>query len=377
MKEESNIEGEKRFKWSTDKLRCNQYVCQDYSNRFTFLDRDGQGLVDGKPQFRSLPILLEERRNGIWKIKRKKWQHKMLFSFTNKPEDANVGRRQWRAFARRRIPFTRLGSPISDAVLAMDRNSDYVLTLGNMNGTNSGLALRFYGIHSAASKMRRHSSIRNGDSSLNDVLKAPLLQTIPLECGMGCSPSTTSVELMISKDWKVGVALLHRTRSDSSLPLDSQDINNNQDSCNIASMVFFSLPRRQKSSTKIGDVSVDDINPVFKYSHVSEFFNDFQRKMLWSVESIPNKDENSPNSSNYIYNTCFCNPGYLIFNDEGKGFRLTWATEKCFLVPSSLCEVSLDCRFLVGSRNFACVNILSHQDNSSWVEERGNSMTDG
>jgi hypothetical protein len=54
------------------------------------------------------------------------------------------------------------------------------------------------------------------------------------------------------------------------------------------------------------------------------------RNLLWCVNSIPSN--HGLTVSNFVLaNTYFDAPGYLFLNDEGDGFRLTWATEECFL----------------------------------------------
>lgn len=389
---------------TNNRLRLNQDFCFDDHNRFSFLDKDGDELVNGKPRFRSLPILLEGRRSGMWQAKHKKWQCEMLFNFTKKPAETYIGRRQWRSFANQKIPFTQLGSPPSDAVLAMERNCDYVLTLGIMDDTCTGLALRFYGIHSPDSRKRLQPSKENRNvwyNYTNRVMRAPLLQTTPMHFGTmrlhrasthsiadgelldhrrDVLPSTTPMELIISKDWKVGVALLYPTITDDPLQMDSYDINNNANNGNNASMVFFTLPRRQSSSRTIGNAYANrnDVNVVFKCDKIPMVHSDDNRRqMLWSVESIPNKDDvTSPNLSRNVYNSYFRTPGFLLFNNDGNGVRLTWATEKCFLVSSCLSDVSIDSRFVSGSIGSAGVKILSHQQqDSSWTEVHCNKMT--
>ena len=383
---------------SAKALRLTQDFYKEDCSQFAFLDKNGDGLVDGRPQFRSLPILLEERKNGIWRTKQKKWQSKMLFNFTKKPAETYIGRRQWRPFANRKIPFTRLGSPTTDAVLAIEQNGDYVLTLGTMtNDDFTGLALRFYGINSPASRTRRNHSHWNSDTGNNtgNVLRAPLLQTTPLhyatrrpssdffadveelfDTPSDFSPSTTSMELIVSKDWKVGVALLHPTKTDGALQMDSQQENNNNPYNDLnASMVFFTLPRRHHSSGRtINTENGTYENVIFEFGKVPMACNESRRKMLWSVESIPNKNETNPNSTGIIYDTYFRAPGYLLLNYEGDGVRINWATEKCFLVHSCLCEVSVDSRFASGTRSSASAEILSHSQNSSWREIHCNKM---
>jgi hypothetical protein len=99
-----------------------------------------------------LPIFLEERRSGLWTGRRKiTWQAKMLMHKEPTKKQHKQGpilKRTWRPYASRRVPFTRLGTPESDAVLALDRTADVVLSLGG-KGRNAestlALALRFYG----------------------------------------------------------------------------------------------------------------------------------------------------------------------------------------------------------------------------------------
>eukprot|EP00536_Pseudo-nitzschia_multiseries_P003013 jgi/Psemu1/322819/estExt_fgenesh1_pg.C_430015 len=367
---------------------------QEDDDRFAFLDKDGDNLADGRPLFRSLPILLEERRSGIRnsnsnsnsnsyyrrssssccsggrtrapELWRWRWRSETLSAFTKKPPGgAHIARRQWRGFAHRTIPFTALGTPTTDAVLAVERNADYLLSLGHHScdegGNHTGLALRFYGIHSRAahaqaqahahahaqaqahaqqpnpgrhnrhrhSHSHRQQSTRHAGGAAN---RAPLLQTTPLHPGTkglpdrgseqelsiaedsildlqgDFSPSTTPVELLVSRDWK----------------------------------------------------------------------------LLWSVESIPNQDATGTSCNSEatgaissLCETCFRAPGYLLFIDEGDGFRLTWATEKCFLVDSCLEDVSMDSRFggaAVAARS-AGVNIIS-PDSVCW-EETHCSVTTG
>ena len=367
---------------SLNRMQLTKNFYQDDQHRFSFLDKDGDGLADGKPQFRSLPILLEERRSGRWIHKQKRWQSEMLFNFTKKPAETYIGRRQWRPFAGRKIPFTRLGIPPSDAVLAVERNGDYILTLGNMDDTSSGLAFRFYGINSVASTRRRQKLRESQDAIESNhigVQRAPLIQTTPLHCEtkrlLGAtdsavdyeildqrrdvSPATTPIELIVSKDWKVGVALLYPMKTDDTSQIESQGIRSS------ASMVLFTLPRRQSPHRIMETGDENDVRFIFHFCKIPKLFSDSRRKMLWLVESIPKVDKRS---LSYLLT-----PGYLLVHDEGNGVRLTWATEKYFLSSSCKYEVSADNHFKA-SRRATDVEIVSHQQDNSWMETRCNSM---
>jgi hypothetical protein len=94
----------------------------------------------------SLLILLEERRLGLWCHGPRTWQDRTLKRSIHKPRSGQA-RRDWRPFAANVIPFTHLGTPPGDAVLAMDRQGSFVLCLGTKGAYNAPLALslRFYG----------------------------------------------------------------------------------------------------------------------------------------------------------------------------------------------------------------------------------------
>ena len=96
-----------------------------------FLDtRSGHALADRKSVSSCIPKLIEGRRSGQWERKRWAWQSQALTSFTKRPSIKGDHRRKWRPVAKRSIPFTQLGTPPSEAILALERNGSYVLSLG-------------------------------------------------------------------------------------------------------------------------------------------------------------------------------------------------------------------------------------------------------
>jgi hypothetical protein len=114
----------------------------------TFLDNNGDFLADRQAVLSSVPILLADRQLGRWSGRQRFWQRQTLKHHVKKPL-AGRPRRQWRSFAGRSIPFTQLGTPPSEAVLAMDRQGEYVLCLGSKDVRNAplALALRFFGMY--------------------------------------------------------------------------------------------------------------------------------------------------------------------------------------------------------------------------------------
>ncbi len=118
-----------------------------------FLDRNGDILADSQATPSSIPILLEARRSGHWKGRSKNWELRMLKNHIRKPHPGH-SRRQWRSFAQRAIPFTHLGTPHGDAVLAMDRQGSKVICLGSKDIWNAplALALRLYGMSTTSGR---------------------------------------------------------------------------------------------------------------------------------------------------------------------------------------------------------------------------------
>ena len=107
----------------------------------------------------SLPAHLEERRVGKWNRNRNAWKARAICYL----KESVSQRRHWRPFAARRIQFTSLGTPLSDAVLALHRCGSFVLALGQNDGENSflpKLALRFYG---------NYQSSRFGKRTFSDI----------------------------------------------------------------------------------------------------------------------------------------------------------------------------------------------------------------
>jgi hypothetical protein len=336
-----------------DYLSIQAQSAQKYDeDTLAFLDRDGDLLADRKPQFGSLPILLESRRSGRWSSgsnipkMQPQWQSNMLFNVTKKPIDPSIGRRQWRPYAHRTIPFTRLGTPPSDAVLAMDRTGSYVLSLGSTDGDQNdpratpGLALRFYGIPN------RNNTDSNHQRQHVQRHRATLLQCVPLLHAVGnleggqqdsnrvagnaifnfqgdVTPGSTPVKLLISKDWRLGVALLRRRVFDGATGESQTET--------TGTMVIFTLPRRRCDTLTL--FTCPNVEMAISQDH--------SRNLLWLVHAIPC---DQIVTSSHVASACFRNyasvPGYLIFNDEGDGYRMTWCTAQNFLSDNT-CQVNV------------------------------------
>jgi hypothetical protein len=109
-----------------------------------------------RQQIQSHAMLLAKRESGAWKGSTSSWQWEMLVATETGPIDQSK-KRQWRPCAERKIPFTALETPASDAVLTLETKGSYLLSLGSHSdhhreeeshgeeGERPSLALRFYG----------------------------------------------------------------------------------------------------------------------------------------------------------------------------------------------------------------------------------------
>ena len=106
----------------------------------------------------SLPILLAKREQGLCSRSHVlMWQQRMIM--TTPPPLVNFRqneqqKRDFRAYARRQINFTSLQTPMTDAVLGLDKTGSYIFCLGEdgdaesevQNGDwETTMALRIYG----------------------------------------------------------------------------------------------------------------------------------------------------------------------------------------------------------------------------------------
>jgi hypothetical protein len=108
----------------------------------------------------------------------------------------------WRKYCYRQIPFTVLGTPTNDAVLAIDPSGSYVICLGgylpqlqevgddhpsmssistNFVLDQQSLALRFYGVPSPSKLQTNQIS---SSTNICDYYSAPLLLTVPISYGI-------------------------------------------------------------------------------------------------------------------------------------------------------------------------------------------------
>ncbi|KAL3940877.1 MAG: hypothetical protein SGBAC_004672 [Bacillariaceae sp.] len=343
-----------------------------------FLDSNGAALSDHKAIQVSLLQLLEERQSGGRRKSNRRsirsWQHQALFQFTKNPRVAKprtsyrqesdkssnaapLQRRQWRGFAKRCIPFTQLGTPVLDAVLAPERKGSFVLSLGGQHPGSEVpllLALRFYGIPSP-SGMDRQKKIAGKAMGIT-----PLLQTVPLlyndipttesmedsifNFRRNISPASTPVSILVSNDWNIGMAMF-------------QPSNVWREEGPVGNLVLFSLPRSRLDMRYSRAFVCRNVRMGGTTSFTL-------RNSMWRVDKLPCLDPSQSEPFPGHFKSFIQLPGYLVLNDEEDGFRMAWVLEQWNL-PEKRCKAQIGESMLNGG--FApASNILSRQD--TWEE---------
>ncbi|CAJ1912187.1 unnamed protein product [Cylindrotheca closterium] len=304
-----------------------------------FLDSNGAALSDHKAMQVSLLKLLHKRQTGGNNTNNRRsnvrtWQQQTLFQFTKRPRvkpatalrhennmsNAPPQRREWRPFVKRCIPFTQLGTPVLDAVLAPERKGSFVLSLGAQHPGSEVpllLALRFYGVPSP-SGMERQKKIAGKARGIT-----PLLQTVPLlyndipsnesmedsifNFRRNISPASTPVSILVSNDWNIGMAMF-------------QPSNVWREEGPVGNLVLFSLPR-SRSDVRYARAFVCKNVRMGGTAFVT------LRNLMWRVDKLPCLDPNQAEPFLGHFNSIIQLPGYLVLNDEEDGFRLTWVME--------------------------------------------------
>jgi hypothetical protein len=202
--------------------------------------------------------------------------------------------------------------------------------------------LRFYAIPNRNTDLV-HPMQKNGQRN-----RATFLQCVPLLHGAetpifnfpsdSSAPGLTPVKLLISKDWRMGVALVHRRGMDGAMGESQAET--------TGTMILFTLPRQQCDTLKVYTCQT-------KVEMATATSQDHSRNLLWLVHAIPC---NECTTTCYVAPDCIRNyasiPGYLIFIDEGDGYRLTWCTTEIFLSD-------MTCRVNVATNESPLKNSLS------------------
>jgi hypothetical protein len=179
----------------------------------------------------SLPLLLLEREsgNGYCSFGTKSgirnkfhqtinWQRRMLVASSQLGKETatkseniqcnNNDNDTWRKYCHRRIPFTLLNTPQSDAVLALDPTGSYIISVGDGstvdddNNNNSlvteepSLVVRLYGVTTNLSPSSTHAVINDNNNYNNSNSSQSLIRQLPSKV---ISPLVATVPIAYKK----------------------------------------------------------------------------------------------------------------------------------------------------------------------------------
>ncbi|KAL3815848.1 hypothetical protein ACHAXA_002264 [Cyclostephanos tholiformis] len=258
----------------------------------------------------------------------------------------------WRPYGRRMIPFSKLRTPLLDAILAIDRWGGFLIGVGSGDDDSRCpyLSIKFYGVPSPA-RLRQIENHELVDKTPQ--IASPLLQTVPLlhgKCFMKdriIAPSFVNhsehaspaaelpVQILMSES--VGVAFIQHITSGwtHSSPLNFSGSPAMQDEDILGTIVVFDTPRRGAvdfdRSTMTKSLRLNNVRIGGGKSFTI-------RNALWPTTAIPTgtKDftmkvlkEDSVDSTFAPYLCDYFRralSAYMLFNDEDDGFRITWIT---------------------------------------------------
>ena len=152
------------------------------------------------------------------------------------------------------------------------------------------------------------------------------LNVVRRTTAMIVSPTNTPVQVLVSNDWKLGVALVLPTTTTT-----IQDPSwNDDDDGPTGTVVVFGLHHDEDN-----DRSTRTRKRRRRYQAINvriasgEAFT--SRNLLWRVQQLPilshsKGDDNNNNRTKTIKGSSYV-PGYLFLNDEADGYRLTWVVE--------------------------------------------------
>lgn len=203
---------------------------------------------------------------------------------------------------KRQIRFSQLRSSNAEAVLALEQSGSYFVSLAGSDTSSFTLALRLYSVPSLFMLEKAASA-----SSV-----CPLVTTIPLpipsdddDSNEGASPvATIPVQVVVSRDWSVGVAFVHHSSSSSSSrPVQDED-------ALVGDAILFSF---SASGDVVQSFTCSNVRVAGSQAYT-------MRNLLWETTTLPCGESTSTALCSNVLNL----PGYLLLNDEEDGFRLTW-----------------------------------------------------
>lgn len=271
----------------------------------------------------------------------------------------------WRPYTRRRsIPFSKLCTPYSDAILALDRMGGYLIGVGGGGGGSGGsddddddgedsmtppyLSIKFYGVPSPA-RLHQHQlliqknqdgRVRKRSTTSKRSTISPLIHTVPLlfkkysqsennspsSCILGgqqqyneyASPvAEIPMQFLFSDCGSLGIAFLYHnsiaaniwtrhgmlsTALSKSSSVGQVNEEDNDGSNIIGTIIIFEPPKRGRSGVNDSSVSTSKMTKSFRLCNVTiAGWKSFTlRNALWPTTVIPTKKIGSWDDSRYL-----------------------------------------------------------------------------
>jgi hypothetical protein len=254
----------------------------------------------------SLPLLLLQRAQGLWSIRSNRqmaqWQGRM--SLTG---------RSFRPYTRQQLDFASLDTPVTDAVLGLERTGSFVFAIGDEMGEDSlhhaCIHLKAYGLPSPAVIESHAKAQMMGQFSNNRKPVSPLLWSIPLRFGDAEGKylsASLPVELQLSSDGRVGV-----------VNVASAQVN----TTGLQEVTTLLVLLDQATSGERID------NQIFFLKRTEDRVYKSGKDRLWKADYLPclgNIDQNGTNGTAVL----LCeSPGYVFLSSILDTIRITWFRE--------------------------------------------------
>jgi len=243
------------------------------------------------------------------------------------------------SLGKRSLRFSQLQSSNSEAVLALEQSGSYFVSLAGSTAVFT-LALRLYSVPSPFMLQKATSSS-----------VSPLIATIPLSLPSNddsddesaSSVATTPVQIVVSRDWSVGMALVHHSTSTDRY-VQEEDA--------LGDLILFSL---STSGYAVQSYKCPNVRVAGSKAYT-------MRNLLWETNTIPYGHSTSTALCSQVLRL----PGYLFLNDEEDGFRLTWVLCAEWEAAKDTCVEPLpsSCLSTMPSRH----DIISKSDEVVWEE---------
>ena len=318
----------------------------------------------------------------------------------------------WKQYTKQSIPFSKLQTPITDAILSLSRYGSYLIGVGSVPQnitvtshpiykTCPHLMMKFYGVPSPARlKQIEDQNVDSTNSSMSSqiTVTSPLVHAVPLlfknsnsqienqnhPCPSELlghneyeSPAANiPIKILLSECETVGVAFLHHSTAAwnssggggntfSESPAHGEDV--------LGTIVIFATPTTTVTAGK-GSSRSTRLTTSYHLSNVRiGGWNAFtMRNLLWPTTLLPTthndtNESDSPTTFQYLRQTL---SAYMLFNDEDDGFRITWVS-----IGDGLNDEEVACTALPCSIRPTRHDIVTKSEDNVWEIITSDSQT--